>query len=385
MTRQGAAVHGTCAAGFERVQEVFESHFEDGLEVGSACAVYLQGEPVVDIWAGEANAETGAPWKCDTLQMVMSASKGAVALCVLMLVDRGLIDLDAPVADYWPEFASGGKADIPVRWALSHRAGVPAGRTDLTPEDVYSWFPVVEGLAASEPYWEPGSAHGYHMQGYGFLNGELVRRVSGRSYGRFFAEEVAAPLGLDAFVGVPPAEEHRVARLKGSDEVRAEGGTAEVYTKGLASRASLLYTGIDFNDPRMHAAELPSCGLYTTARSFARMYAATVGEVDGVRLLSPGMVDQARTIESDGYDRMMDMDTRFGLGFMVHTEGPWGPFLDAGSFGHRGGGGSLGWASPDLGVGFAYTTNKLDSDVPPRWRRLALNDALMTCLSEMRA
>ena len=208
-----SAIAGRADPGFEGVEEAFRRNFSEHGEVGAACCLYVDGRPVVDLWGGQADAVSGRPWREDTLVLVFSASKGATAVCVNLLAERGELDLDAPVARYWPEFAEGGKGEIPVRWVLSHRAGIPAIDTELTREEVFAWDPVVEAIAAHEAHWEPGSAHGYHARTYGWILGEVVRRITGESLGRFFAREVAKPLGLDFYIGLPEALEPRVATL----------------------------------------------------------------------------------------------------------------------------------------------------------------------------
>ncbi|PZF91889.1 serine hydrolase domain-containing protein, partial [Micromonospora endophytica] len=206
-------VQGTVAPGFEGVREVFARNFATHGEVGAAVCVYRHGRPVVDLWAGVADPDTGRPWREDTLQVVYSTTKSATAACAHLLSQRGELDLDAPVAAYWPEFAAAGKEGIPVRWLLSHQAGLPALDTPVSLADIRSWDPVVRALARQAPVWTPGTAHGYHGLTYGWLVGEVVRRVSGRSLGDYFAEEIAAPLGLDFWIGLPASELPRVSRI----------------------------------------------------------------------------------------------------------------------------------------------------------------------------
>lgn len=196
-------ISGEVASGYEPVRDAFRANFDKHGDVGAAFSLYVRGEKVVDLWGGVADATTGRPWAEDTLQLVYSTTKGATAICAHVLAQSGALDLDAPVAEYWPEFAAEGKGTIPVRWLLSHRSGLPTVDAHLTPADVIEWQPIVAALAAQKPYWEPGTAHGYHALTYGWLVGEVVRRVDGRSLGRFFADEVAAPLGLDFFIGLP--------------------------------------------------------------------------------------------------------------------------------------------------------------------------------------
>src|SRR5215831_3328032 len=194
-----AQIQGKCDSRFTAVREAFAENFAKRAEVGAAVSVYVDGKPVVDLWGGYTNAARTRPWEQNTLVSVASTTKGMVALCAHMLVERGLLDLDAPVARYWPEFAQAGKAQIPVRWLLSHQAGLPAVRRDMPPQSLFEWHTFTEALAETEPWWEPGTRHGYHAFTYGYLVGEVIRRVSGRSVGQFFRTEVAEPLGADFF------------------------------------------------------------------------------------------------------------------------------------------------------------------------------------------
>ena len=204
---------GLTAPGWEAVAEAFADNFELHGEVGAACCVYLDGQPVVDLWGGTADRRSRRPWDEDTVAVVFSVTKGATALCAHMLAERGELDLDAPVAQYWPEFAAEGKDDVRVRWLLSHQAGLPVVDTPLTLEEACAWEPVIRALERQQPLWEPGTQQSYHAVTYGFLVGEVVRRVAGTTLGRFFAEEVAAPLGLSAWIGLPEEIEPRVAHL----------------------------------------------------------------------------------------------------------------------------------------------------------------------------
>src|SRR3954454_9187406 len=207
-------IQGEVAAGFEPVRDAFAANFANHGEVGAAFALYVRGEKVVDLWGGVADTTTGRLWSEDTLQLVFSTTKGAAAICAHQLAQAGALDLEAPVAEYWPEFAAEGKGDIPVRWLLAHRGGLPTVDAHLTPSELCAWQPIIEALAAQRPYWEPGTAHGYHALTYGWLVGEVVKRVDGRSIGRFFADEVAKPVGLDFLIGLPAAEEAGVSRLE---------------------------------------------------------------------------------------------------------------------------------------------------------------------------
>ncbi|WP_121829803.1 serine hydrolase domain-containing protein [Streptomyces sp. S1] len=382
-------IDGEVAPGFEAVREAFAANFERRGDIGAAVCVYRYGRPVVDLWGGTADAETGRPWTRDTLQLVYSATKGATATVAHMLAERGLLDLDAPVAEYWPEFAANGKADIPVRWLLSHRAGLVALDQPLPLADALAWEPMAEALAAQRPLWTPGAAHGYHGRTWGWLVGEVVRRVSGRTPGRFFADEVAGPLGLGFFIGLPPGERERVSRMAYRQPavdltaLPVESVPAELREQvaawrdpnSLSNRAFAVTdpAAIDFDAPEVQAAELPSSNGIGTARALARMYAALIGEVDGVRLLAPETLASATGEQASGEDRVMLLPSRFGTGYMLPTDGV--PMTGPTAFGHTGRGGSLAFADPAHGIAFGYVMNHIVSG-PDDVRAAALAEAV---------
>ncbi|HEX5267451.1 MAG TPA: serine hydrolase domain-containing protein [Acidimicrobiales bacterium] len=368
------AVHGAVEPGYEPVRRAFEVNFAEEGEVGAAVAVYRHGRPVVDLWAGVRNTETGAPWEEHTPVRVASTTKGLTAVCANLLAQRGELDLDAPVAAYWPEFKAEGKESVPVRWVLAHRAGVPVVDRTFTAEDVFAWFPVVDAIAAQKPLWKPGTAHGYHGQTYGYMVGELVRRITGRTIGRFLAEEVAGPLALDAWIGTPEDVIPKVARVlspaygavsgdagcKRADAEREEptGGGADDLAErfGLIMRVAL-FTHLmpDYNAPEWLRIEMPSANGVTTARSLAKLYASLIGEVHGRRLFTPETLAAATTPQAEGEDRILRHATRWGLGFSLASEPS--PMLGPHSFGHAGAGGSFGLADPESGVSMGYVMN----------------------------
>lgn len=377
------AIGGTVAPGFEPVRDVFEENFASRGEVGAGCCVYVDGQPVVDLWGGTTTPEGDEPYDDRTLQMVASATKGALAIVALRLAERGELDLDAPVSTYWPEFGAGGKERIPVRWLLSHQAGLPAVRRVLSLEEVVAWDPAVAACAAEEPVWEPGSKHGYHAITYGWLVGEVIARVTGRSPGTVFAEEVAAPLGLDLHIGLPESEHARVAPLvpaaprpDGLDELTQR----MLDPASLAHWAFLVPSGLFLwmNDPSMWAAEVPAANGMGTARALARLYAALLGEVDGIRLLEPATVAAAMTEQCRGIDEITGYETAFGLGFQLPF--PYRPMAGPGSFGHYGLGGSVGFAHPERAFAFGYTVNQMAPGTPADHRSVPLVDAVLRCL-----
>lgn len=366
-------INGEVAAGFEPVREAFAANFAGNEDIGAAVCVYQDGRPVVDLWAGVADPDTGRPWERDTLQLVYSATKGATATAAHLLAQRGALDLDAPVAEYWPEFAANGKAEIPVRWLLSHQAGLVALDEPVPLDEALAWHPMTAALAAQRPQWTPGTAHGYHGRTWGWLVGEVIRRVSGRSPGRFFAEEIAAPLGLDFFIGLPAGERNRVSRMvyrkpdidlttvpeESVPEDLRDLVAAWRDPNSLSNRAFAVTepANIDFDSPEVQAAELPSSNGIGTAHALARMYAALIGEVDGVRLLTPETLALATEEQASGQDRVMLVPSRFSAGYMLPTTTI--PMTGPGAFGHTGRGGSLGFADPKHGIAFGYVMNHI--------------------------
>ena len=367
-TKPMTRINGYVAPGFERVKDAFSANFEKHGEVGAAFCLYHRGKKVVDLWGGVADVDSGRPWAEDSIVLVFSSTKGATAICAHLLAQRGELDLDAPVARYWPEFAAGGKQDIPVRWLLSHRVGLPIFDEPLTIEEFLAWAPPVKALAAQSPVWEAGTAHGYHAGTYGWLVGEVIRRISGKSVGTFFADEVAGPLGLDFWIGLPESEESRVVPVISVDLQEGEMDQEAVTQRrrdlleaardpdSLLGKAATT-TPLDPNTREYHAAEIPAGNGITDARSLARMYASLIGDgVDGVRLLSDETVENAIAEESNGRDEVLQIATRFGLGFSLDQEGSLG---QEGAFGHSGAGGSLGFADPKAGIGFGYVMNQM--------------------------
>ncbi|TMR19245.1 beta-lactamase family protein [Nonomuraea turkmeniaca] len=367
-------VCGTVTGGLEPVMDVFQHNFAQGAEVGAGLAVYRHGEPVVDLWAGYADPGARRPWAHGTLAALASTTKTFAAGALLLLVERGRVDLDAPVAAYWPEFAQNGKDGITVRTLLSHRAGLTSMEArPVTWEDLRDWTPITDTLAAAAPAWPPGAAHGYHGVTIGHLIGEIVRRVSGTSLSEFFAREIAAPLGgLDCYVRVPDAELPRLATMVVPDAEQVALGMqvpelADM-VRALNDPATLTYrsmygsVAIDWdaaNDPRTYQVESPSMDGVASAASLARYFAALIGPVDGVRLLGPPLLDDVRRSHGDGIDEILRVRTSWGLGFQL----PGGPMWPApehltGLFGHGGATGSFAFADPERGLAFAYVPNR---------------------------
>jgi CubicO group peptidase (beta-lactamase class C family) len=368
---QPTTIAGRVEPGFEGVRDAFVANFEERGDLGAACCVYKDGVPVVDLWGGTVDRD-GRAYDQDTLQLVFSTTKGATAACANLLIERGLLDVAAPVADYWPEFAAQGKADLPVEWLLTHQAGLAAIDATIPLDDVLRWDPIVTALAEQTPLWEPGTAHGYHALTFGWLLGEVVRRISGMSIGTFFAKEFASPLDLDFWIGLPESHEHRVAPLTMSLDNLSDLGPEDLARfatqfapDALGSRALFLNGTFGsfaegdgpFNSPQVHAAEIPAANGITSSRSLARFYAGLIGEVDGVRLLDPDTVVDMARIRTSGEDLVLGAESRFGLGMMCDSE--FTPFLGPGGFGHYGAGGSVGFAHPGSGVAFGYVMNQM--------------------------
>jgi CubicO group peptidase (beta-lactamase class C family) len=384
-------VGGLVEPGYEAVRDAFAHNHEVGREIGSAFCLHVGGRKVVDIYGGHFDRQAIRPYDEDTLQLVFSSTKGATAACANLLAQRGQLDLTAPVASYWPEFAQGGKEDIPVLFLLTHQAGLPAIDRLLSAQEVQAWDPVVSALAEQVPFWDPGTAHGYHAVTYGWLVGEVVRRVSGLSLGTYFAQEIAGPLGLEFWIGLPEEQEHRVSPVTGGAVVAAGaaepdgasgGGLPDAFSTSLVARA--LNPGGAFKDPKWpnqrawHAAEVPAANGITNATSLSRLYAGLVGTVEGgpsAPLLTPAQIDEARNVRTSGPDQVFlslgfEMDQKIGQGFWV--SGPFSPFGATGSFGHTGAGGSFGFADPENQLAVGYVMNKMSGGLvgDPRARRL---------------
>jgi CubicO group peptidase (beta-lactamase class C family) len=383
---------GTVAAGWEPVRAAFEANLAAGREVGAAIAVYHQGRSVVSLAGGSFDEAGSRPYTDDTLQLVFSTTKGITALAVARCVERGLLDYDAPVVDCWPEFGAAGKERITVAQLLSHQAGLPVIDGALTLDEVFDWDHMAARLAAQAPIWEPGTAHGYHAVTFGWLAGELVRRVDpeGRTLGGFVADELTGPIGAEAWIGLPAALEDRVSPLVTSgpppDPAVAEFMRQVLGPDTLQGRALFLggaFTPGDgaWNSPRLHTAEIPAANGIATATALARLYAAAIGEVDGVRLLDQATIDRARTTVTpqDEPDQVLVFPTTFGMGFM--TSGMFTPMLGPGSFGHAGAGGSLAFAHPESQVAFAYVMNRMDSTLNGDVRALTLVHAVKEALA----
>ncbi len=379
-------IDGTVAAGFEPVRTAFATNFATRGEVGAACCVYLHGRPVVDLTGGRFAPDSHARYDRDTLQMVASATKGALAICALRLAERGELDLDSPVARYWPEFAAAGKAEVPVRALLSHRVGLPFVEPALSLEEIRAWQPAVTALAAQRPAWAPGTAHGYHPLTYGWLVGEVLARITGATPGELIRREIAEPLGLDLWVGLPEALVPRVSPMLPVVRDPAAPPDALVVLlsdpTSFAFRSFFMTSGLlgAMNDPTLWAAQLPAANGISTAQALAAMYAACIGELDGVQLLGPETLRDAMVQQSAGEDLVIGSLTRFGTGFQLSF--PRRPMAGEGSFGHYGLGGSVGFAHPQRGLAFGYVVNQMLPGGAVDPRSAALVAATLACVDQ---
>jgi CubicO group peptidase (beta-lactamase class C family) len=375
---------GTVARGFEPVRDAFAQGFADGWEVGSALCVVRGGEVVVDL-AGGSVSPGGAPYTPETLQLVYSTTKGLMSIAVLVAADRGLLDLDAPVRSLWPELSATADNDLTVRQLMSHQAGVPAVDTPLLPEDVWGWDGLVAALEKQQPLWAPGEQHGYHAVTWGFLVGEVVRRTTGVSPGQWFRDVVAGPLGLDAWIGLPPEQQSRVAPLVPGPvlvdpdvAVRMQALMAPPSLTWRAMTLDGMSWGTDadpFNLPQMHRAEIPSANGIATARAVAHAYAASLPSGG---LVAPAVLADAMVAQVHGPDLVLTVPTRFGTGFGLYDAGT--PMLSEASFGHSGSGGSMGFADVDADVALGYVMNATVTAAGPDPRVARIVEALRSCL-----
>ena len=380
-------VSGYCDEKFGEARELFSQSIESGFELGAAIAIEIEGETVLDLWGGEDNTLEGSKWQKDTIVNVFSTTKGIAAMCLLQLVEQGKLDLDLPVSSYWPEFAQEGKESIPVRHLLCHKSGLCGVRKPLDQGAFCDWELICNELASQEPLWEPGTAHGYHAITFGHLVGEVLRRIDGRTIGIYFKEEIAEPLDLDFWIGLPDSEFSRVTNINpskpgpmqflfplisklprmlvpGPMKFLLDFGDIETPAGAAFSNPPMQMdpeNGMEANTKKWRNAEIPAANGHGTARAIAKIYGvlANGGNRDGIHVLKPETIEMARQTQSDGRDLVLGgIHSRFGLGFMLGTEhinmGP-----GKGSFGHGGAGGSLGFSDPDNKVSLGFVMNQM--------------------------
>jgi CubicO group peptidase (beta-lactamase class C family) len=388
-------VFGETADGYGAVMHAFVQNFTERGDVGAACAVYVDGRIVIDLWAGVADRRTGKPWHANTAAVIFSCSKGVLAICAYVLAQQGLLDLDAPVARYWPEFAAHGKGAITVRQAMSHRAGVPCLDLDLTKKDVIAWQPVIHAIEAQEPLFATDAGHCYHALTYGWLIGEVIRRITGLTPGALFRTLIGDPLGLRTWIGLPAEARPTVAWMEPplpDEDSAAARESARLSLESRLVQRSLSMGGafafpaegdlVTFNDPALQEAEIPGANGISTPRSLARLYATCVSEIDGVRLLTDASIADALRVQASGpqLSGMPDDGARWGTGFQLGSP-PSQPMLGARSFGHAGAGGQLAFADAEFRVGFAYLSNQMGGYGDARARELTR--ALRAVLASM--
>lgn len=390
-------VQGKVDSAFEPLRAAFESQFAEGQHIGAGVAVYHHGRLVADLWGGLADEDRGTPWTRDTMAVSYSTTKGLVATCLHTLADRGLVQYDDPVATYWPEFGQNGKAAITVRHLLTHQAGIAPVPASLTLRDLLDWQRVTDALAAETPAWEPGTETGYHALTFGYLIGELVRRIDGRSVGAFLRDEISKPLGLTGmYIGAPASAEPHISTLKQRfvitpemmAQAQASGGamspnsiSVRALGSGLGDMNALL------NSREGHAAEIPAVSGVMTARDLARMYAclANYGNLDGARLMSEATVRRATEVQTSRPDKViLNIEIAWSLGYMNGGLAGWPQGPRATSFGHIGFGGSVGYADPEIGMSFGLVLNALNLDLIGAGRTAALADAARACAEAVR-
>lgn len=391
-----AGIQGSCEPAFEGVRDVLAAQVAAGEHIGYGVAVYHRGKPVVDLWGGLADEDAGTPWRQNTMAISYSTTKGLASTCLHMLVDRGLVDYDARVATYWPEFAQNGKDKITVYHVLTHQSGMAPVPDGMHGADFNNWDAVIKGLEVMAPAWEPGTVSGYHAMTYGFLVGEIIKRVSGKSVGTFLRDEICGPLGLhDMYIGAPAEVDDQIAKLKARqspptpemiEEMQRRVAAGEPLIPPLLEKSfgappgGLMAAGqgpnpLDTFEGRR--AEIPSANGVMTARDGARMYAclANGGELDGVRLMSAARVKTMSALQTKRADKVLQLDIAWSLGYMNGSiEGrALGPRETA--FGHPGVGGAVAYADPEIEMSFAFVTNAVASDGLATGRSLPLADA----------
>lgn len=413
-------IWGTCDEAFSLVRVEFERNFAERGEVGAGVSIVIDGQCVVDLTGGVRDRD-GQSYDPETLQMVFSTTKGVASMCVHRLAQQGRIDLNAPVASYWPEFGAAGKGEVPVNQLLSHRAGLIDIDGEATLDDALDWSVVTGRLAETAPLWEPGTAHGYHAVTFGWLVGELVRRIDGRSIGTYLAEEIVSPLGVEFYIGLPDEQFDRVAPIIPLDplpmpdepateaelaEEVAEAPTLDAPGEAVRSKKSGLVAALDrlfgdgnllaralaapggafgsdeaWEDPRVLTAEIPAANGVTNARSLATLYAACVGPVNGQRVLESETLRAAMEPQTSGADQVLMFPSVFGLGFMRDTV--FSPLGGPAGVGHYGAGGSVGFCDPDRNIGFGYVMNKMQIGLAGDPRTAALLAAMNESLASL--
>lgn len=370
------AIHGTVAPGFQPVREVFAGHFASGRELGAGFAVERDGQVLVDLWAGWADRAQTRPFAANTLTPVYSTTKPIAGLVVARLVDQGVLDYDTPVAAYWPEFGAHGKDRVTLAQALSHQAGVPGFPDPIDPALWLDPPALSEALAALEPMWEPGTAHGYHPLTFGYIAGEVVRRATGETLGTLLRRDICGPLGIDFWIGTPDSEHPRCAEMQRPKDMPILGEPSPIKRAAFLTR----WSAPDRGGPEWRRAEIPSANGHGTARAVARLYAAFAlgGRIGDVRLFSTETMARMAQRRAFGEDLVLPYTLDWAAGVMRNCNAVFGPNPE--TLAHSGWGGSAGFGDPATGLSGAYIMNRQETSLVGDPRARALVDAVYACL-----
>ena len=372
-------IHGECDPQFKKVKETFEKLYQEDREIGSCFAVYKDGNPLVDLWGGFQDKDKTKPWQKDNLITVYSTTKGVAAFCIALAMEKGLLKYEEKVSTYWPEFASNGKEDITVGMLMSHQAGICSPETRNV-DDYYNQNLMAKKLAGMTPIWEPGTASGYHSMTFGWLTSELILRLTGKSLGTFFREEVGDRHDVDFFIGLPESEDHRVAELVPFDIVRNENSEQQVELTDAqkSQRNSAGTLGIQ-NTKAWRQAEIPSANGQGNAGGLAKLYSLIVPEDNSLKLLKDDTVNQMTTMQIEGRDLVLAVQVRWGVGFILNKHKViYGPI--EGAFGHSGYGGSCAFGDPENKIGVSYVMNRMLDNFNADGRSIELINATYDCL-----
>ncbi len=373
-------IHGECDPQFSKVKETFEKLHQEDREIGSCFAVYKDGKPLVDLWGGFQDKDKTKPWQKDNLVTVYSTTKGVAAFCIALAMEKGLLKYEEKVSTYWPEFANNGKEDITVGMLMSHQAGICSPETRNV-DDYYNQNLMAEKLAGMTPIWEPGTASGYHSMTFGWLTSELILRVTGKSLGTYFREEVGDQHEIDFFIGLPESEDHRVAELVPFDIVRNENSEQQKIELTEAQKSQRNSAGtLDIqNTKAWRQAEIPSANGQGNAGGLAKFYSLIVPEDNSLKLLKDDTVNQMTTMQIEGRDLVLAVQVRWGVGFILNKHKViYGPI--EGAFGHSGYGGSCAFGDPENKIGVSYVMNRMLDNFNADGRSIELINATYECL-----
>ena len=373
-------IHGECDPQFSKVKETFEKLYQEDREIGSCFAVYKDGNPLVNLWGGFQDKDKTKPWQKDNLVTVYSTTKGVAAFCIALAMEKGLLKYEERVSTYWPEFSNNGKEDITIGMLMSHQAGICSPETRNV-EDYYNQSLMAEKLAGMTPIWEPGTASGYHSMTFGWLTSELILRVTGKSLGTFFREEVGDQHEIDFFIGLPESEDHRVAELVPFDIVRSENSEQQQVELTDAQKSQHNSAGtLDIqNTKAWRQAEIPSANGQGNAGGLAKLYSLIVPEDNSLKLLKDDTVNQMTTMQIEGRDLVLAVQVRWGVGFILNKHKIiYGPV--EGAFGHSGYGGSCAFGDPENKIGVSYVMNRMLDNFNADGRSIELINATYDCL-----